>query len=98
MIEGIGKSYDVACTDLTLVDDALVINDVEAITIAQRMAREEGILCGGSSGANVCAALKLAEQCTEPTTIVTLLPDGGIRYLSKIFNPSWIKENYPNFY
>ena len=52
-----------------------------------------GIAAGGSSGANVAAALKLASKVYEPTTIVTVLPDAGMKYLSKYYNPVWLKEN-----
>lgn len=93
-IEGIGKNYTCDCMDYSVVDDAILVEDIEGITMARRMAMEEGILCGGSSGANVWAALELAKQATEPgTVIVTVLPDGGLKYLSKLFNPSWLNEN-----
>ena len=55
---------------------------------------EEGLLVGGSSGANVWAALKLAAELTQPATIVTILPDSGIKYLSKIYNDAWMQEQY----
>jgi cystathionine beta-synthase/cysteine synthase A len=57
------------------------------------LAKEEGLLVGGSSGANVWVALKIASELTEPTTIVTVLPDSGIKYLSKIYNDDWMQEN-----
>jgi len=89
-IEGIGKNYSCECMHYDVVDDAILVEDIDAITIARRMASEEGILCGGSSGANVWAALQLAAKATTPTTIVTVLPDGGLKYLSKLFNPKWL--------
>ncbi|MFZ0219683.1 MAG: hypothetical protein WAL30_05720 [Candidatus Aquirickettsiella sp.] len=52
-----------------------------------------GFVVGGSSGANVWAALKIAAELTELTTIVTVLPDRGIKYLSKIYNDDWIQKN-----
>jgi len=92
-VEGVGKNYACECMRFEYVDDALVVEDIDAFTTARRMATEEGILCGGSSGANVWAALEIAKKATKPTTIVTVLPDGGIKYLSKIFNPDWLGSN-----
>jgi len=92
-IEGIGKNYICECMKFEFVDDAITVEDVDAITTARRMAMEEGILCGGSAGANVWAALQIAAKVTEPTTIVTVLPDGGLKYLSKLFNPQWLSAN-----
>lgn len=91
-IEGIGKNYACDCMHFEYVDDALLVEDNEAITTARRLAMEEGILCGMSSGANVWAALKLASEATVPTNIVTVLPDGGLKYLSKIYNPQWLSS------
>eukprot|EP01095_Lingulamoeba_sp_RSL-Kostka_P002865 TRINITY_DN13789_c0_g1_i1.p1 TRINITY_DN13789_c0_g1~~TRINITY_DN13789_c0_g1_i1.p1 ORF type:complete len:379 (-),score=141.97 TRINITY_DN13789_c0_g1_i1:168-1223(-) len=92
-VEGIGKNYFCKCHDVDVIDEAIQITDKQALLTARQMAMEEGILCGGSSGANVWAALELAKQATEPTTIVTVLPDGGQKYLSKYFNPNWLCEN-----
>jgi cystathionine beta-synthase/cysteine synthase A len=89
-IEGIGKNYSCECMHYEFVDDAYLVEDIDAISTARRMASEEGILCGLSSGANVWTALQLAAQVTEPTTIVTVLPDGGLKYLSKLYNPKWL--------
>jgi cystathionine beta-synthase len=57
------------------------------------MAREEGIVAGGSSGAAVAAALKIAGQLKEDDLMVIILPDGGDRYLSKIYNDDWMKKH-----
>lgn len=92
-LEGIGKNYTCDSMDFSLIDDAFLVEDADAISTARRMATEEGILCGGSSGANVWTALQLAARATEPTVIVTVLPDGGLKYLSKLFNPTWLAEN-----
>jgi len=92
-IEGIGKNYTCDCMHYDVIDDALLVEDTDAFNTARAMATEEGIMCGGSSGANVFAALKLAEKMTKPTVIVTILPDGGLKYLSKIFNPTWLASN-----
>lgn len=93
-IEGIGKDYQVACTHYDVIDDAIFVPDRAAFEVARRMAQEEGIMCGISSGANVYAALEIAKSVTEPTTIVTVLPDGGVKYFSKIFNPDFLVSHH----
>jgi len=92
-IEGIGKNYRVDNMDFNVIDDAVKVTDREAFMTAQRLAREEGLLCGGSSGANVWSAMQIAKTCTKPTVIVAILPDGGVKYLTKIFNPVWLAEH-----
>eukprot|EP00697_Spironema_sp_BW2_P017387 gnl/Spiro4/9056_TR4774_c0_g1_i1.p1 gnl/Spiro4/9056_TR4774_c0_g1~~gnl/Spiro4/9056_TR4774_c0_g1_i1.p1 ORF type:complete len:393 (-),score=123.63 gnl/Spiro4/9056_TR4774_c0_g1_i1:249-1376(-) len=92
-IEGIGKDYPVACMHFNAVDDAVLVNDRDAFRVARLMAREEGILCGISSGANVHACLELARSATVPTVIVTVLPDGGAKYFSKVFAPQWLLDH-----
>eukprot|EP00010_Vexillifera_abyssalis_P005746 CAMPEP_0201551274 /NCGR_PEP_ID=MMETSP0173_2-20130828/7471_1 /ASSEMBLY_ACC=CAM_ASM_000268 /TAXON_ID=218659 /ORGANISM="Vexillifera sp., Strain DIVA3 564/2" /LENGTH=442 /DNA_ID=CAMNT_0047961477 /DNA_START=170 /DNA_END=1498 /DNA_ORIENTATION=- len=92
-IEGIGKSYHVDCTHFEVIDDAVHVEDEAAFRTARRMATEEGLLCGISSGANVHAALEIAKTCTEPTVIVTVLPDGGQKYFSKIYNPQFLEQH-----
>ena len=57
-----------------------------------RLARQEGLMVGGSSGGNVWAALEVAKRMEAPAKIVTVLPDSGFKYLSKIFNPDWLNE------
>lgn len=89
-IEGIGKNYKVNCFDPSVLDETFCVSDRDAFMMARRLAQEEGILVGGSSGANVWAALQIAASATKATNIVTVLPDGGIKYLSKIFNPDWL--------
>lgn len=92
-IEGIGKAYHVDCTHFDVIDDGVSVRDEDAYRTARLMAQREGILCGISSGANVHAALELAKQATEPTTIVTVLPDSGAKYFSKLFNAEFLAEH-----
>lgn len=61
--------------------------------MCHRMAREEGLSLGGSSGLNAHAALELGSQIDKPAVIVTLLCDSGVKYLSKVYNSPWLKEN-----
>lgn len=90
-VEGVGEDHLALAMDFSVVDDVMQFTDKDAFNTARRLAKEEGILAGGSSGANVWAAMKIAEQLTEPTTIVTVLPDNGIKYLSKCYNDEWMK-------
>jgi cystathionine beta-synthase len=69
------------------------IGDKESFNTARRLAREEGILAGGSSGTAVAAALKYAQRLTEPREIVVLLPDTGRNYISKIYSDEWMQQN-----
>lgn len=82
LIEGIGEGFvsRILEGNLSLVDDVVLVDDNEAIHTTLRLAREEGLLCGISSGANVSACLKIAEDLREGN-IITVLPDGGYRYL-----------------
>jgi cystathionine beta-synthase len=91
-VEGIGEDFMPKTMDMNVVDDVIQVSDRDAFRLARRLAREEGILVGGSGGAAVFAALKLGEDMSGEQTIVTLLPDSGRNYLSKIFSDQWMKE------
>lgn len=93
LVEGIGEDHLVKVIDFSLIDEVVQVSDKEIFATTRLLATKEGVMAGGSSGANVWAALQLAKTCTKPTTIVTVLPDGGIKYLSKIFNDQWMQEN-----
>ena len=93
-IEGIGEECFVPDNlDFTNCDEVIQVSDRDAFLTCRRMAREEGIVAGGSSGAAVAAALRVAGQLEEGNLMVVILPDGGDRYLSKIFNDEWMAEN-----
>ena len=79
---GIGDGLIPDILDTKIYDEIIVITDNEAIRTTKEMARKEGILCGISSGTNVCAALKLAKKLGKGKTVVTILPDTGERYFS----------------
>lgn len=81
-IEGIGDGFVPEVLDLHLLDGVVVVTSDESIEMARRLAREEGIFCGISSGANVAAVLKVARHYPDMGTIVTVLNDNGLRYLS----------------
>jgi cystathionine beta-synthase len=84
-VEGIGEDHIAKCMDFSVVDEMLQFNDDDAFGMTRRLAAREGILAGGSSGANLFGCMKLAEQLEGPANIVTVLPDTGLKYLSKIF-------------
>jgi len=91
-VEGIGEDFMPGTMDLSIVDDVIQVSDRDAFRMARRLAQEEGILVGGSGGTAVYAAVKVAEHLPEDKTIVTLLPDTGRNYLSKLFSDQWMKE------
>ena len=94
-VEGVGEDHLAHAMDFSVVDNMYQFTDQNAFSTARRLAREEGIFGGGTGGANVWAALKLAETLTEKAVIVTVIPDNGIRYLSKFYDDEWmIKNNY----
>lgn len=91
-VEGAGKTKICSTMDFDLLDEAIAFNDENAIAMVLRLARQEGLMAGGSSGGNVWAALEVAKRMEAPAKIVTVLPDSGFKYLSKIFNPQWLNE------
>lgn len=91
-VEGIGEDHLTKAMDFSVVDEVVRVSDHDAFLTARRLATEEGILAGGSTGANVWGALQVANQIKGPATIVTIACDAGIKYLSKIFNDNWMRE------
>jgi cystathionine beta-synthase len=92
-VEGVGQDVLPANVDFSVIDDMRVVDDKAAFNHTRRLAREEGIFAGGSSGMALAAALEIAPGCAEGDLIVVLLPDSGSRYLSKLYNDNWMKEN-----
>ncbi|HEX3432066.1 MAG TPA: cystathionine beta-synthase [Rhizomicrobium sp.] len=91
-VEGIGEDFIPPNADLSLVDRAYSISDKEAVETARALLAKEGILGGSSSGTLLAAALRYCREQTEPKRVVTLIPDSGNKYLSKIFNDYWVLE------
>ncbi len=92
-VEGIGEDFIPRTFDRQVVDEMVRISDAESFLTARRLAREEGILAGGSAGTAVAAALRYAQRLDRPRFIVALLPDTGRNYLSKVFSDAWMREN-----
>jgi len=92
-VEGIGDDFVPITFNRPIVDEMLRISDTESFAITRRLAREEGILVGGSAGTAVAAALKYAARLSAGKNIVVLLPDSGRNYLTKIFSDEWMYEN-----
>ncbi len=93
MVEGIGEDIFPGTMDLKCVDDVVQVTDRDCFLTTRKLARMEGLLTGGSCGAAVWAGLEYAKKLTEKDFMVILLPDTGMRYLSKIYNDEWMREN-----
>jgi cystathionine beta-synthase len=91
--EGIGEDFLPTTLDLSVVDEVLQVGDKETFLTTRRLVREEGIFCGGSSGTAVAAALRYCRSLGPDRLVVVLLPDSGSRYLSKVFDDDWMREN-----
>jgi cysteine synthase len=90
--EGIGQGRITRNIEGAPVDDAYQIPDAEALPWVFRLLREEGLCLGGSSGINVAGAIRLARDLGPGHTVVTILADSGTRYLSKLFNPAFLRD------
>jgi cystathionine beta-synthase len=92
-VEGIGYDFIPEVLDLNIVDEWVKTEDRESLTMARRLIRKEGLLCGGSSGAAVWAALRMAEKHGPGKRIVTILPDGVRNYMTKFMDEGWMRQN-----
>ena len=90
--EGIGQGRITKNIEGAPVDDAYQISDAEAVQICFDLLKEEGLCLGGSSGINVAGAIRMAKDLGPGKTIVTVLCDSGTRYMSKLFNPAFLRE------
>ncbi len=92
-LEGIGEDFHPTSMNLKVLDDVVRVDDRECFLMARDLVRLEGIYCGGSCGAAVAGAIKYARARNKRENIVVLLADSASRYLSKIFNDEWMREN-----
>ncbi|HET8712824.1 MAG TPA: pyridoxal-phosphate dependent enzyme [Gemmatimonadales bacterium] len=93
-VEGIGGDKIPTSLHWDVIDDWVVVSDKDAMQMARRLSKEEGLFVGGSTGVNVVAALDVARRLDDPKAlVVTVLADTGERYLSKVYNEEWLREN-----
>jgi cystathionine beta-synthase len=92
-VEGIGEDFLPSTLDLSVVDEVLQVSDKESFLWTRRLVREEGIFCGGSSGSAVAAAVRYCQSLARDRLAIVILPDSGSRYLSKVFDDKWMREN-----
>jgi cystathionine beta-synthase len=93
LVEGIGKDTWPRTLDPSVVDEWVRVSDRDSFLVARRLAREEGLLVGGSAGTTVWAALQVAERFGPEATILTMIPDSGRSYLSKFYDDNWMLEH-----
>ena len=93
LVEGIGYDFFPDVLDNNLVDEYIKTEDEESFIMARRLIKEEGLLCGGSSGSAMVAALKAASKLNENQKCLVILPDGIRNYMTKFPNDDWMKQN-----
>ncbi len=93
LVEGVGEDFWPSTFDPTVVDRYERVDDRESFEMTRRLAREEGLLVGGSCGMAVVAALRTARDLSEDDVVVVVLPDSGRGYISKIFDDEWMTRN-----
>jgi len=91
LVEGVGKDSIPGAMDFGCVDWAIQISDAESIRTCHELAQNEGMWVGSSAGLNVAACQQMAKRMTKPGVIVTVLPDHGLKYLSKFYNADWLE-------
>lgn len=92
-VEGIGEDFLPSTLDLSVVDEVIRVGDRESFLWTRRLVREEGILAGGSSGAALAATVRYGRNLGPDRLVVVIFPDSGSRYLSKVFDDNWMREN-----
>jgi len=93
LVEGVGEDFWPSTYDRGICDEIIAVSDTESFSVTRRLAREEGLLVGGSCGMAAAAALRVAASGDEDDVVVVLLPDGGRGYLSKVFSDTWMASH-----
>ena len=93
LVEGIGEDFFPDTYDKDIVDDWVRVSDKESFAAARRLAREEGLMVGSSSGTAAAAALRYAEKLKPGTVVVVVLPDTGRNYVSRLFDDEWLETH-----
>ncbi len=91
-VEGLGSDVPCGALDASVIDELVQIDDQESFDLARRLVRTEGLIAGGSSGSILAGLLKWGVKQPEPLRIVTILPDSGMRYVSKFLSDAWMRE------
>jgi cystathionine beta-synthase len=92
LVEGVGEDFWPTTYDKSICDEIVAVSDAASFEMTRRLAREEGLLVGGSCGMAAAAAVRVAERCGPDDVVVVLLPDGGRGYLSKVFSDTWMAD------
>ena len=92
LVEGIGEDTVPGILDMDLLDEIVNVSDEESFYMSRQLALQEGILGGGSTGTNMKVAVEVAAAMRPDQVVVTLLPDTGERYLSKLYSDEWMRE------
>jgi cystathionine beta-synthase len=93
-IEGVGEDFIPGALDMSLVDRVIACTDRDGLNTARRLAREDAIFVGGSAGMATWVALQVARECGPNDLVVVLMPDTGERYLTKVHNDEWMRDNH----
>ncbi len=92
LVEGIGQSLPVGNADMNIIDEIINVTDRESFELARALSRREGIFCGGSTGTNFAAALRVAKDLDKNSLVVFIVCDTGEHYLTKFHSDEWMKE------
>ena len=92
-MEGIGEDFLPRALDFSVIDDVVQVNDKDSFFWARKLARSEAIFAGGSAGTAVAGTMKILPALSEKDFVVIFIPDTGMRYLSKVYNDEWMRDN-----